>query len=79
MPILGASWPEEGRMDERDDLVDQLCAIAGTIFEDVSAEAVSTSKGTEERARKIELIRCAAADARKLADAALIVLQRPAD
>ena len=66
-------------MDERNDLVDRLCAIAGMIFEDVSGEAVSTSEGMEERTRKIELIKRAAADAYKLADAAQVVLQRRAD
>ena len=66
-------------MDDRDDLIDRLCAIAGMIFEDVSAEAVSTSDGIEARARKIELIKRAAADANSLADAALVVLHKPVD
>ena len=66
-------------MDERDDLVDRLCALAGMIFEDISAEAVSTSQGTEARARKIELIQRAAADATSLAEAALVVLHQPAE
>ena len=66
-------------MNERDDLVDRLCAVAGMMFEDVSAEAVSMSEGTEARAQEIELIKRASADAHKLADAALVVLQQPTD
>jgi hypothetical protein len=66
-------------MNDQHDLIDRLCAIAGMIFEDISAEAVSTNDSTETRTQKIELIKRAAADARTLADASMVVLQRPAD
>ena len=63
-------------MDDRQDLIDRLCTIAGMILEDASADAISGSVGDEATFARIDLISRAACDASKLAAAALVVLQR---
>jgi hypothetical protein len=63
-------------MDDGKDLIDQLCTLAGMIFEDASAEAILTSPHKTQDQDRIVRIRTAGLEAQKLADAALIVLQR---
>jgi hypothetical protein len=62
-------------MDHRQDLIDRLCTIAGMIFEDASATAILRSSDEDGPLDRIERIRRAAADAGKLAEAALVVHQ----
>jgi hypothetical protein len=66
--------PVENAMDDRRDLIEQLCTLAGMIFEDASAAAISIGPAPGLQ-QKIERIRSAAQDAEKLAEAALVVLR----
>lgn len=61
-------------MDGSNALVDQLCAVAGMIMEDVSVVAVSVVKANE-RAAKIAAVQAAGADIAVLGQAASVILR----
>jgi len=65
-------------MNDRKDLAERLCTLAGMIFEDASEIAISSSPDYEHAVARSELVRKAAEDSRVLADAALVVLGRGA-
>lgn len=66
-------------MDDRQDLIERLCTIAGMIFEDVSATAIASATDGERASEKIAHIKQAAADAEALANAASVLRRRIAN
>ncbi len=64
-------------MDDLDDLIERLCALAGMLMEDASALAIAGDPVIA-RADRLAIVRSAAVDAAAIVDTASILARRAA-